>query len=138
MCCSDASWSRVQAPDACDRVHLWTVLGGGQVACRVTEDLRHARAAELIPPGIANRLMTDVFGRAGSPSVWAAASDCAMPLLGVLSPTDSSASRTICTRGISSPSTANLPVPITTLMPDHRPTSSIGDGVSALSVAARS
>ncbi len=58
---ADASWSRVQAPGACDRVHLWTVLGGGQVAYRITEDQRHARAAEVIPPGFANRLMTDAW-----------------------------------------------------------------------------
>lgn len=58
---ADASWSRVQAPGTCDRVHLWTLLGGGQVAYRITEDLRHERAAELIPAGFAGRLITDAW-----------------------------------------------------------------------------
>lgn len=58
---ADASWQRVQAEHVCDRVHLWTLLGGGQVAYRVTEDLRHERATELIPPDFASRLVTDAW-----------------------------------------------------------------------------
>jgi transposase len=58
---ADASWQRVQAERSCDRVHLWTLLDGNQVAYRVTEDLRHERAAELIPMGFANRLVTDAW-----------------------------------------------------------------------------
>jgi transposase len=58
---ADASWERVQAPVVCDRVNLWTLLGGGQVAYRITEDLRHERAAELIPAGFAGRLVTDAW-----------------------------------------------------------------------------
>ena len=58
---ADASWQRVQAPVSCDRVNLWTQLGGGQVAYRITEDLRHERAAELIPAGFAGRLVTDAW-----------------------------------------------------------------------------
>ena len=58
---ADASWSRVQAPGSCDRVNLWTTLGGGQVAYRITEDQRHERAAELIPAGFVGRLVTDAW-----------------------------------------------------------------------------
>jgi hypothetical protein len=58
---ADASWQRLQAEGACDRVHLWTLLGGGQVTYRLTEDLRHERAAELIPADFAGRLVTDAW-----------------------------------------------------------------------------
>ena len=58
---ADASWQRVQAPGSCDRINLWTTLGGGQVAYRVTEDQRHERAAELIPADFAGRLVTDAW-----------------------------------------------------------------------------
>jgi hypothetical protein len=58
---ADASWQRVQAPGSCDRINLWTMLGNGQVAYRITEDLRHERARELIPAGFAGRLMVDAW-----------------------------------------------------------------------------
>ena len=58
---ADASWSRVQAPGACERVHLWTVLGGGQVSYSITGDLKHERASELIPADFAGRLVTDAW-----------------------------------------------------------------------------
>ncbi|MEK7423314.1 MAG: IS66 family transposase, partial [Actinomycetota bacterium] len=58
---ADASWQRLQAEGTCDRIHLWTTLGGGQVAYRITEDLRHERAAELIPAGFLGRLVTDAW-----------------------------------------------------------------------------
>jgi transposase len=58
---ADASWQRVQAPGTCDRINLWTTLGGGQVAYRITEDLCHKRASELIPDGFAGRLMVDAW-----------------------------------------------------------------------------
>lgn len=58
---ADASWQRVQAPGSCDRVNVWTTLGGGQVAYHITEDLRHEHAAELIPAGFAGRLVTDAW-----------------------------------------------------------------------------
>jgi len=58
---ADASWLRLQAKLACRRIHLWTLVGGGQVAYRVTEDQCHARAVELIPPGFSNRLVTDAW-----------------------------------------------------------------------------
>ena len=58
---ADASWQRVQAPGTCERLHLWTLLGGGQVAYRITDDLRHERARELIPADFANRLVTDAW-----------------------------------------------------------------------------
>lgn len=58
---ADASWQRLQAEGSCDRVHLWTLLGAGQVAYRLTEDLRHARAAELIPSDFTGRLVTDAW-----------------------------------------------------------------------------
>ncbi len=58
---ADASWQRLQAEGTCDRLHLWTVLGGGQVAYRISEDQRHARAAELIPADFAGRLVTDAW-----------------------------------------------------------------------------
>jgi hypothetical protein len=58
---ADASWQRLQAEGTCDRIHLWTLLGGGQVAYRITQDLRHERAAELIPAGFAGRLVTDAW-----------------------------------------------------------------------------
>ena len=58
---ADASWQRVLAPGSCDRINLWTTLGGGQVAYRITEDLRHERAAEVIPAGFAGRLVTDAW-----------------------------------------------------------------------------
>ena len=58
---ADASWQRLQAPGSCDRIHLWTLLGDGQVAYRITEDLRHAQAAELIPPTFTGRLVTDAW-----------------------------------------------------------------------------
>jgi hypothetical protein len=58
---ADASWQRLQAKRACDRVHLWTILGGGQVAYRLTEDLTHARAAEIIPTDFAGKVVTDAW-----------------------------------------------------------------------------
>jgi hypothetical protein len=58
---ADASWQRVQAPGTCDRINLWTTLGGGQVAYRITEDLCHKRASEVIPDGFAGRLMVDAW-----------------------------------------------------------------------------
>lgn len=58
---ADASWQRVQAPGTCDRVNLWTLLGGGQVYYRITEDQRHARAAELIPADFSGLLETDAW-----------------------------------------------------------------------------
>jgi transposase len=58
---ADASWQRLQAPGACERLHLWTLLGGGQAVYRITDDLRHERARELIPAGFANRLVTDAW-----------------------------------------------------------------------------
>jgi hypothetical protein len=56
---ADASWQRLQAEGSCDRLHLWTLAGGGQLAYRITDDLRHERAAELIPPAFTGRLVTD-------------------------------------------------------------------------------
>ena len=58
---ADASWQRLQAKRTCDRVHLWTILGGGQVAYRLTEDLTHARAAEIIPADFAGKVVTDAW-----------------------------------------------------------------------------
>lgn len=58
---ADASWERLQAEGTCKRLHLWTRLGGGQVAYTVTEDLRHERAIELIPTGFAGKLVTDAW-----------------------------------------------------------------------------
>lgn len=58
---ADASWQRLQAKEACTRLHLWTTLGGGQVAYRITEDLTHARAGEIIPPTFAGKLVTDAW-----------------------------------------------------------------------------
>ena len=58
---ADASWQRLQAPGSCDRIHLWTMLGGGQVAYRITEDLCHERAAELIPASFTGKLITDAW-----------------------------------------------------------------------------
>jgi hypothetical protein len=58
---ADASWQRLQAEGACKRLNVWTVLGGGQVAYRITEDLTHARAAELIPTTFIGRLVTDAW-----------------------------------------------------------------------------
>ena len=58
---ADASWKRLQAEGACKRLHLWTRLGGGQVAYTVTEDLRHERATELIPPDFTGKLITDAW-----------------------------------------------------------------------------
>jgi hypothetical protein len=58
---ADASWQRLQAEGACERIHLWTLLGNGQAAYRITEDLRHERAAELIPADFAGRLVTDAW-----------------------------------------------------------------------------
>ena len=40
---ADASWQRLQAKETCERVHVWTLLGGGQVAYQLTEDLTYAR-----------------------------------------------------------------------------------------------
>jgi hypothetical protein len=42
-------------------VHLWTILGGGQVAYRLTEDLTHARAAEIIPTDFVGKVVTDAW-----------------------------------------------------------------------------
>jgi hypothetical protein len=58
---ADASWKRLQAEGACKRLHLWTRLGGGQVAYTVTDDLTHARATELIPPSFTGKLVTDAW-----------------------------------------------------------------------------
>ena len=58
---ADASWQRLQGAGSCSRIHIWTVLGGGQIAYRLSEDLTHARAAEIIPPTFANRLVTDAW-----------------------------------------------------------------------------
>jgi hypothetical protein len=58
---ADASWQRLQAEGSCDRVHVWTILGGGQVAYRLTEDLKHARAGVLIPADFAGTLVTDAW-----------------------------------------------------------------------------
>jgi hypothetical protein len=58
---ADASWLRLQAEIACKRLHLWTLVGGGQVGYLITEDQRHDRAAELIPPDFRGRLMTDAW-----------------------------------------------------------------------------
>jgi hypothetical protein len=58
---ADASWQRLQADGSCTRIHLWTTLGGGQVVYRITEDLGHGRAAELIPADFAGRLVTDAW-----------------------------------------------------------------------------
>ncbi len=58
---ADASWQRLQAEGACERLNVWTLLGGGQVAYRITEDLTHARAAELIPAAFTGRLVTDAW-----------------------------------------------------------------------------
>jgi len=55
------SWQRLQAEGSCARLHVWTTLGGGQVAYRLTEDLKHARAAELIPASFTGRLVTDAW-----------------------------------------------------------------------------
>jgi Transposase IS66 family len=54
---ADASRQRLQAEGSCDRIHLWTILDYGQVAYRVTEDQRHARAKELIPVDFSGRLV---------------------------------------------------------------------------------
>lgn len=58
---ADASWIRLQAETACTRLHLWTLVGGGQVAYRITEDQRYERAAELIPSTFHGRLVTDAW-----------------------------------------------------------------------------
>ena len=58
---ADASWQRLQAEGTCDRIHLWTILDDAQAAYRVTEDQRHARAKELIPPEFSGRLVTDAW-----------------------------------------------------------------------------
>ena len=58
---ADASWQRLHAEGTCDRMHLWTILDDGQVAYRVTEDQRHARAKELIPTDFSGRLVTDAW-----------------------------------------------------------------------------
>jgi hypothetical protein len=58
---ADASWQHLQAPGACDRLHLWTLVGGGQVAYRITEDQQHSRAADLIPVDFPGRLVTDAW-----------------------------------------------------------------------------
>jgi transposase len=58
---ADASWLRQQAKDACKRLHLWTVLGGGQVAYRVTTDQKHARALDIIPKIYKGFLVTDAW-----------------------------------------------------------------------------
>jgi hypothetical protein len=59
---ADASWQRLQDEGSCARINLWTLLGDGQVVYRVTEDLRHARAAELIPVDFIGLLVTDAWG----------------------------------------------------------------------------
>ena len=58
---ADASWQRLHAEGSCDRIHLWTILDDAQVAYRVTEDQRHARAKELIPTEFSGRLVTDAW-----------------------------------------------------------------------------
>jgi len=58
---ADASWQRLQAEGTCDRIHLWTLVGGGQVGYRLTTDLRHERAGELIPADFRGRLVTDAW-----------------------------------------------------------------------------
>ena len=58
---ADASWQRLQDAGTCARINLWTLLGDGQVAYRVTEDQCHARAAELIPADFTGRLVTDAW-----------------------------------------------------------------------------
>ena len=58
---ADASWTRLQAERACTRLHLWTLVGGGQVAYRITEDQRHERARDLIPADFKGRLVTDAW-----------------------------------------------------------------------------
>jgi hypothetical protein len=58
---ADASWQRLQAEGTCDRINLWTLLGDGQVAYRVTEDQRHIRASELIPAHFQGRLVSDAW-----------------------------------------------------------------------------
>ena len=58
---ADASWQRLQDTGSCARINLWTLLGAGQVAYRVTEDICHARAAELIPADFLGRLVTDAW-----------------------------------------------------------------------------
>jgi transposase len=58
---ADASWLRVQEAGGCDRLNLWTLVGGGQVAYRITDDLRHERASELIPPTFKGRLVGDAW-----------------------------------------------------------------------------
>lgn len=58
---ADASWMRVQAAERCDRVHLWTTLGGGQVAFQVTEDLTHERGRAVLGGGIGGKLAVDAW-----------------------------------------------------------------------------
>ena len=58
---ADASWQRLQAAKACERIHLWTVLDKAQVSFLITEDERHGRANEIIPDNFAGKLMTDAW-----------------------------------------------------------------------------
>ena len=58
---ADASWQRLQATGECQRLHLWTMLGDGQIAYRVTDDQTHVRASELVPAAFTGRLVTDAW-----------------------------------------------------------------------------
>lgn len=56
---ADESWGRLQAPQRCATVNIWTLVGDGQVGYRYTADRTHARAAEIIPPGFTGYLVRD-------------------------------------------------------------------------------
>ena len=58
---ADESWARLQDAKACQRVNIWTLVGGGQVGYRYTPDRTHARAAEVIGPGFTGYLVRDAW-----------------------------------------------------------------------------
>jgi len=58
---ADESWARLQAEKHCEKVNIWTVVGGGQVGYRYTADRNHARAQEIIPSGFTGYLVTDAW-----------------------------------------------------------------------------
>jgi transposase len=58
---ADESWARLQDAKACQRVNIWTLVGGGQVGYRYTPDRTHARAAEVIGSGFTGYLVRDAW-----------------------------------------------------------------------------
>ncbi len=58
---ADESWARLQDAQACQRVNIWTLVGGGQVGYRYTPDRTHARAAEVIGPDFMGYLVRDAW-----------------------------------------------------------------------------